>query len=40
MQSGQQKREYLLHIPQEYQKEQKELLALVIMLHGRSGNGL
>ncbi|MDP6995148.1 MAG: CocE/NonD family hydrolase [Candidatus Poribacteria bacterium] len=39
MQSGQQKREYLLHIPQGYQKDQKELLALVIMLHGRSSNG-
>jgi len=39
MQLGQQKREYLLHIPQGYQKDQKELLALVIMLHGRSSNG-
>ncbi|MDP6598386.1 MAG: hypothetical protein QGI86_21305 [Candidatus Poribacteria bacterium] len=39
MQSGQQKREYLLHILQGYQKDQKELLALVIMLHGRLGNG-
>ena len=39
MQSGQQKREYLLHIPQGYQKDQPELLALVIMLHGRSSNG-
>ena len=39
MQSGQQKREYLLHIPLGYQKDQPELLALVIMLHGRSSNG-
>ena len=39
MQSGQQKREYLLHIPPGYQKDQPELLALVIMLHGRSSNG-
>ena len=39
MQSGQQKRDYLLHIPPGYQKDQPELLALVIMLHGRSSNG-
>jgi len=39
MQSGEKKRNYLLHIPQAYQKNSKKTLALVIMLHGRSGNG-
>ena len=39
MQSAQQKREYLLHIPPGYQKDPPELLALVIMLHGSSSNG-
>ena len=39
MQSDQQTRQYRLHIPPGYQKEQKEFLALVVMLHGRSSNG-
>ncbi len=39
MQSGKKERDYLLHIPPVYQKNSTESLALVIMLHGRSGNG-
>lgn len=39
LESGGKEREYLLHIPRGYRKNQKKLLPLVLMLHGRSSSG-
>jgi len=39
MSSAGKAREFLLHIPRSYKKKQKELMPLVVMLHGRTGNG-
>lgn len=36
---GDTQRAYLVHVPRGYKKSQKELLPLVLMLHGRTSNG-